>query len=185
MEISVIFHHRTSTSIKISQNRSNPLVSFFLFVCLNPLHSLFLSLSYSHTHGSTQMFSSQRSNRFQMRLILYGFLVLPFSLLPFISFSCFSFSALIFSSSYCLPLRLYTVSLTLSVLLFFIFSISLYLPLLFLIFLLLCFNQRSLSHSLFYSPRSSLPDLSLCSLSLARGQSVTVMFGGEQRASDG
>ncbi len=114
----------------------------------------------------------------------------PLLLLLSISFLCFSFSALIFSSSYCLPLRLYTVSLTLSVLLLFIFSIGLYLPLLFLLFYC-CVSitalSLSLSHSLSHSLSSFVfaADLSLCSLSLARGQSVTVMFGGEQRASDG
>ncbi len=115
---------------------------------------------------------------------LPGFLLL---LYLFIFFLCFSFSALIFMSSYCLPLRLYTVSLTLSVLLLFIFSSGLYLFLLFLLFLLLCFNHRSLSFWLTHSLSSFVfaADLSLCSLSLARGQSVTVMFGGKQRASDG
>lgn len=123
-----------------------------------------------------------------MRLILSAFLVFPFFLLLFISFFCFSFSALIFLSPYCLPLRLYTVSLTLSVLLLFIFSICLYLPLLFLIFYCcVSITALSLSRSLTLLLSSFIfgADLSLCSLSLVRGQSVTVMFGGKQRASDG
>lgn len=46
-------------------------------------------------------------------------------------------------------------------------------------------TSLSLSLTLLLSSFVFAADLSLCSLSLARGQSVTVMFGGEQRASDG